>query len=305
MGAPLFTVFTPTFDRAHTLHRVRESLERQTLRDFEWVVVDDGSTDDTARVLERWARDSAFPIRFERQPNAGKHVAIRRGVTLARGALFLIHDSDDGCVPEALARFAHHWHAIPAEDRDRFAGVTAACRDAEGRPVGDPLPSAVLDATALELRYRHGVAGERWGFVRTGLLRRFPFPDRPVGTYVPESLVWDRIGRDHLTRFIDEPLRIYHVDGSVASVAHGRHPARNAPGSFLQYEAVLNEQLDWFRYAPGAFLRAAAYFVRFGLHAGYDLAEQRGRLKTLAARTLWVAAVPFGYAAWKRDGNEA
>lgn len=258
MGAPLFTVFTPTFDRARTLHRVRESLERQTFRDFEWVVCDDGSTDDTAELLDRWSREIAIPMRVERQENAGKHVAIRRGIEAARGALFLIHDADDGCVPEAL-----------------------------------------------ELRYRYRVGGERWGFVRTELLRRFPFPDRPVRTYVPESLVWDRIGRDHRTRFVDEPLRIYHVDAGADSIAHGRHPARNAPGSFLQYEAVLNEQLGWFRSAPGAFVRAAAYFVRFGLHAGHGLPEQRRRLRSVAAQALWLAALPLGYAAWMRDGNEA
>ena len=305
MGAPLFTVFTPTFDRARSLHRVRESLERQTFRDFEWVVCDDGSTDDTAELLDRWSREIAIPMRVERQENAGKHVAIRRGIEVARGALFLIHDSDDGCVPEALERFAHHWRSIPTKDRDRYAGVTAACRDPSGARIGDPLPSATLDATALELRYRYRVGGERWGFVRTELLRRFPFPDRPVRTYVPESLVWDRIGRDHRTRFVDEPLRIYHVDAGADSIAHGRHPARNAPGSFLQYEAVLNEQLGWFRYAPGAFVRAAAYFVRFGLHAGHGLPEQRRRLRSVAAQALWLAALPLGYAAWMRDGNEA
>ena len=305
MGGPLFTVFTPTYDRARTLHRVRDSLERQTFRDFEWVVVDDGSTDDTPALLDRWTGEVAFPMTVDRQENAGKHIAIRRGVELARGTLFLIHDSDDACVPEALERFADHWGAIPEADRDRYAGVTAACRDRSGARVGAPLPSAMLDATPLELRYRHRIGGERWGFVRTELLRRFPFPERPVRTYVPESLVWDRIGRNHVTRFVDEPLRIYYVDPGAQSIAHGRHPSRNAPGSFLQYEAVLNEQLGWFRVAPWSFVRAAAQFARFGLHAGHGLGEQHRRLASSAARALWLAGLPIGLAAWFLDGRAA
>lgn len=301
MGPPLFTVFTPTYERAHTLHRVRDSLAAQTFRAFEWVVVDDGSTDGTVETLRAWASGSPFPMTVLRQDNAGKHVAINRGVAAARGELFLIHDSDDACVPHALERFAELWHRIPEDRRDRYTGVTAACRDDRGRPVGDPLPVPVLDASALELRYRHRIRGERWGFVRTGLLRRFPFPEQPRRTYVPESLVWDRLALDHTTRFVADELRIYHIDPGAESIAHGGDPARNAVGSFLQYGAVLDEQLGWFRVAPADLWLAAAHFVRFGLHAGHGLGEQWGRLRGPGARALWLSAVPAGAAAWVRD----
>jgi glycosyltransferase involved in cell wall biosynthesis len=102
-----FTVFTATYNRAHTLHRVYESLKEQTYRQFEWLIVDDGSTDTTRTLVETWQQEANFLISYYYQENQGKHVAINRGVQEARGEYFLIIDSDDTCVPQTLERFAH------------------------------------------------------------------------------------------------------------------------------------------------------------------------------------------------------
>src|SRR5215471_10000349 len=72
---PLFTVFTASYNRAHTIHRVFNSLSAQTLRDFEWLVVDDGSTDRTAELIGAWTKTADFPIRYFKQEHSGKHVA--------------------------------------------------------------------------------------------------------------------------------------------------------------------------------------------------------------------------------------
>ena len=72
---PLFTIFTATYKRAHTIHPVYDSLRAQTLHDFEWMVIDDGSTDDAAELIANWSKTAAFPIRYLRQPHSGKHIA--------------------------------------------------------------------------------------------------------------------------------------------------------------------------------------------------------------------------------------
>ena len=104
----VFTVFTPTYNRAYTLHRVYESLKAQTYRDFEWLIVDDGSNDNTRELIQKWQNESLFSIRYIYQQNSGKHIAFNRAVREAKGELFLTLDSDDACVEEALERFKYH-----------------------------------------------------------------------------------------------------------------------------------------------------------------------------------------------------
>src|SRR5580658_2083591 len=94
-----FTVFTATYNRAHTIKRVFDSLCAQTLRDFEWLVIDDGSTDNTSELIANWAKIAHFPIRYFRQDHSGKHIAHNLAAREARGQFFLVFDSDDACIP--------------------------------------------------------------------------------------------------------------------------------------------------------------------------------------------------------------
>ena len=105
----IFTVFTPTFNRAHTLHRVYTSLCSQTFTNFEWLVVDDGSEDGTEKLVMRWKKEAPFPVRYKKQKNSGKHMATNHGVSSARGELFVIADSDDEFLPNALKIFYDEW----------------------------------------------------------------------------------------------------------------------------------------------------------------------------------------------------
>src|SRR6266571_625464 len=120
---PVFTVFTPTYNRGRFLPRVYESLKAQTFQDFEWLLIDDGSTDDTKALVTRWMGEASFRIRYFRQDNAGKHVATNQAVRLAEGLLLATMDSDDWYVPSALERVLHHWNAIPDDRKSLFAGV--------------------------------------------------------------------------------------------------------------------------------------------------------------------------------------
>lgn len=298
---PLFTVLTPTFNRAHTLFRVWESLRAQTFDAFEWVVVDDGSTDGTADLVAGWAAQAPFPVRYLRQDNCGKHVAMNRGVEVSTGELIVILDSDDACVPTALERFAFHWHAIPKERRSAYYAVVCQCADVSGRLVGDPFPAAIVDALGLDARYVWKVRGENWGAVRADLMRAFPFPERPQRTRIPESVVWDRMGQTYLARFVNEPLRIYYWEPGEGSLGSPGDPARYAWGSMLQHRIVLDEHLAYFKAAPLLFLRSAVHYVRFSRHAGVPAREQRSALSHRGARALWFVSLPAGWVAWAID----
>lgn len=297
---PLFTVFTPTFNRAHTLHRVFESLQAQTCSDFEWLVIDDGSTDDTPALMARYQNEARFSIRYLREPHRGAHHVHNLALREARGQLSIKLDSDDGCVPEALARLKYHWEKIPAARRESFSGVTGLCRDQNGLLVGSRFPLDPLDCSAAELEYRHKVRGEKWGFLRVDVLRQFPYPEDVPGNFIPESYIWCQVSKLYVTRHINEELRIYWTD--APSLVHGpSSPRTNAEGHRLMFKMVLDLESGWFFTAPLRLLRAAAQYSRFAFLGGLGVTAQCRGLKSFGGRLMWMAAMPVGYVLWRRD----
>ena len=143
-----FTVFTATRDRAHTLPRVYESLKGQTLRDFEWLIIDNESTDGTPDLVTRWQDEAPFPVRFFYPADGGQQGSRNRAVAEARGQLFLTFNSDDSCPPTTLERFKAHWDSIPEDVRPHFSGVTGHTVDEHGNRIGSAFP---LDPTTLIL----------------------------------------------------------------------------------------------------------------------------------------------------------
>jgi glycosyltransferase involved in cell wall biosynthesis len=297
-----FTVFTPTHNRAKTLHRVYDSLIRQTFRDFEWLIVDDGSTDETRAQVEQWTAEAQFPIRYEFQRNQGKQAAFNRGVRLACGEFFLPLDSDDSCVPEALQVFHDAWLDIPPDQRSEFSGVCALCMDEQGKLIGMPFPADVFDAPNTVIIHKYRIKGEKWGFQRTDVLREYPFPELPGQRFVPEDVVWSRIASRFKERFVNRMLRVYfNSDGTASDQLTAAPVWQSAEGRLLGHLSVLNERLRWARYDPVFFFKSAVNVSRISRHAGVTLREQWDRLSGVGARSLWLIGMPVGMALYWRD----
>lgn len=297
-----FTVFTPTYNRATTLARVHDSLVAQTMRDFEWLIVDDGSTDGTRALVEGWRAAAPFDIRYVWQENGGKHRAWNRGVDEARGELFAEIDSDDGCKPEALEAFERRWAALPATERERLAGVIGRCLYPDGTPVGPPLPQeAALDFA--ELMLVHGYRADLWIVTRTDVLRRIKQPQGPRGRLVPEGTLWHAIAKHYRWALLDEPLKIYYTGafGSTDQLSRPRPLAEQAPGLALAYTSLLANSWRHFRDAPLTFARSAAHLARFSLHDHRSPIGPLGTFPDPGARALYGAMLPVGVAAYVLD----
>jgi glycosyltransferase involved in cell wall biosynthesis len=294
-----FTVFTPTYNRAHTLPRVWKSLQGQTFRDFEWLIVDDGSSDNTRELVAGWAAASDFPIRYLWQRNAHKKVASNLAVREARGFLFLTLDSDDECLPNSLERLWWHWLNIPEDERPRFSAVTGLCADPHGKIVGRPFPcSQWMDSDSIEVFHRYRACGEKWGFQRTDVMRAFPFPE-DVDGYVPEGVAWSRISVQYKTRFINEILRIYHPtpDGITGS----RQPeARSAQGNVVWMSSIFTIEWPYFRHNPAWFVRNAVNYTRFHLHCGKNPVGGALAFAPSATALIWTT-FPLGCLAYVLD----
>ena len=233
-----FTVFTATYNRAYTLPRLYESLCRQTFTDFEWVIVDDASTDNTPEYLAAIQREhKAFPIvHHRRDSNGGKHRATNQGVAVARGQLFFIVDSDDYLPDDSLEVIDSVERTIPAVLRSGFAGVCGLKTHFDGRPIGTTFVGETLDITTLARR-AHGITGDKAEVLDTDVLRRYPSPDFEGEGYVTPAVVWDRIAHDGMKlRFFNRGVYCaeYLADGLSHDYAAVLRQSPKGEGLYLR-----------------------------------------------------------------------
>lgn len=254
----MVTVFTPTYNRAAYLLKVFESLLQQTFKDFEWVIVDDGSIDDTSVIIDnlQLTNDKFFPIRYFYQENGGKHRAINRGVKEAKGELFLILDSDDMLPPNSLERIDFYYQQI--KDDNSFGGVCGYMAHHDGTVIGKGCDIDVLDTNSIDLRYKYHVEGDMLEVFRTSVLKEIPFPEISKEKFVPEALVWNRIARKYKLRVFHEVVyfRDYLEGGLTDKIVKIR---MNSPiASMMTYAEMTEFNIPFF-----AKLKAAINYWRF------------------------------------------
>ncbi len=211
----LITVFTPIYNRADIIKRLYESLIRQTSFDFEWIIVDDGSTDSIAILVKQWIDSNPpFQIQFIRQKNSGKHSAINQGVQAARGDAFFIVDSDDYLVDNAIQLIENWWKDI--SDDIEFAGVAGLRANASMEIIGGhPESGNYVDATNLE-RKKYRLEGDKAEVYKTELLIKYPFPIIKGENFLTENIVWDKIAYEgYKLRWYNQVIYLceYREDG--------------------------------------------------------------------------------------------
>lgn len=229
------TVFTPTYNRAYLLPRLYESLKTQTCLDFEWLIVDDGSSDNTEAVitsiLEKQDKN-VFPIRYYKQQNGGKHRALNHGVREAQGELFFIVDSDDSLPSESVETILKYYSQI--KENKSFGGVVGYMAHHDGTVIGKGNNDELLDCSSLEMRYKYNIIGDLAEVFRTSVLKEFPFLEIENERFCPEALIWNRIAqkyklriikkviyyRDYLDGGLTSKITRIRIDSPIASVIH-------------------------------------------------------------------------------------
>lgn len=217
---PLITILTPTYNRASLLPRLYESLCRQTCKDFEWIVVDDGSTDDTEQRIASFVGHD-FPMHYYQKSNGGKHTAVNFGVKKAQGVLALILDSDDELPITAVNDISIAWKNANKNSGSRtgkgykpMGGVCGYMMHRNGQIIGKPLINACCDE--LLLRYHHHVKGDMCEVFLTKVLREYPFPEFVNEKFCPEALIWNRIAQRYSLSIFSRVIYIRdYLDGGL------------------------------------------------------------------------------------------
>ena len=271
-----------------------DSLCQQPGVDFEWLVVDAESKDGTEALVHEWAARAPFPIRFVSMPNRGKHGAINLAATLTESPYFIVLDSDDSCVPGALARVLEAWKHLPVGHEAEYGVITFLCRIEAGRIVGTRFPADPFDSTYHEMVIVHGMRGDKWECYRTAVVRQFPFPEVLGEAGLPENILLGRIGTRYKTRYVNEALRVYHDDGPDSSVVRTVNPRRNSGGRVLAQRDNLTVPRFLFWANPRAFFVFGVKHARMCSLARVGLGEALAALPWRLSRFIALVTWPLG-----------
>ncbi|MEN1928002.1 glycosyltransferase family A protein [Luteimonas sp. MJ250] len=267
-GHPLITVFTPTWNRAHLLSRAFDSLLIQSKKNFEWIIYDDGSTDETEQVVRGWLDRADFRIHYIKSKNRGKAAAMNAGAELANGELFLVLDSDDAASSNAMEKFDQVWRDLADTGlRDRYAGMSALKATFDGVLVGDGYELLERAQASYIERSNLGVAGDKWEIIRTDLVRAHPYPLASGERYMAPSYSWLVIARHHLTAFINEPLGLIEYQADGISANNIRNRVNSPVSTYRYYSEFYGDRRFRFRCR----LNFTANMNRFALHGGGKL----------------------------------
>lgn len=297
----MITIFTPSFNRGYSLERLFDSLQKQSCKDFEWLVIDDGSTDDTKALLQSFAQRADFPMRYQTQKNSGKHVAINRGAQLAKGEWFFIVDSDDWLPNDSIEVNTRYLEQISGDLT--FAGVSGLRSRADGsflvgpgktienltRKVKERFSLEYIDATSQDYRTVYHMPGDRAEIVRTQLVRETPFPVFPDERFVAEYYLWQSLSERELKlRWFNTTTYCgdYLEDGLTSNMSQ---IMRNSPKgrSFV-------DNFTLGSHAPLVMkLNSAVNYTRYGRLAGISLSALFAKC---ACKPLFIAGLPVALA---------
>lgn len=223
----ILTIFTPAYNRADTLPRLYNSLTRQTCYHFEWLIIDDGSTDATPELVKSFLQENRFSVRYLRKENGGKHTAHNLALQEARGEWFLCVDSDDILAPTAVADL------LDAIQPD-INGIISYKADFSGKYLCSKFPPDLKTEKFYRLSMVHGCSGEYTLAFPSAFAKQYPFPIFRGERFISESIIYDRMDQCGNMLLLPQITTLceYQTDGLSGNIAA---LMKNNPCGFCLY----------------------------------------------------------------------
>ena len=281
---PTLTVFTPTYNRAYSLHLCYESLLRQTSNDFNWLIIDDGSTDSTKQLVEKWMAEAPFEIKYVYQENQGMHGAHNTAYKHIRTELNVCIDSDDYMADDAVEKIVHFWKQYGDA---KYSGIVALDATTNGTVLGTELPDGIISSTLFDLYQKHGITGDKKLIYRTDLTKKYPYPLFENERYVGLSYKYFKIDQEHELLLMNEIVCYveYLQDGSSLNMYE---QYRNNPQGF----SFFRKELMKLPFGSITYkFRQAIHYVSSNL-----LIKNQTLIKDSPKKLLTIFALPFGFA---------
>lgn len=231
MSNKTLTIFTPAYNRAYTLHLGYEALSRQTCKDFVWLIIDDGSTDNTRDLVEGWMAEGKIDIRYHYQENQGMHGAHNTAYRMIDTELNTCIDSDDYMPDDAVEKIVTFWRG---HGSDKVAGIIGLDKSTKGKIIGSTFSKEMTTTTLLGF-YESGGKGDKKLVYRTDVIKRYPeYPIFEGERYVGLASLYYQIDKDYELLTMNEVLCIveYQEDGSSMNMFR---QYKNNPKGFAYY----------------------------------------------------------------------
>ncbi len=212
------TVFTPTYNRGYILGKCYDSLCKQTSKDFVWLIVNDGSTDNTELLVGEWIKEKRIDIQYIKQCNAGKHVAHNTGVLACKTEMFICVDSDDYLTENAVYEILEAWEQVSSDES--LAGFIALRGYSEKRLMSTELPHSTKKCSISELYIKYGFKGETTLVFKTRILKEYLYPVFEGERFVTEAVVYDQISQKYKMLLLNKVfyLAAYLDDGYTNNI---------------------------------------------------------------------------------------
>ena len=261
-----FTVFTPTFNRKELLEKLYKSLQKQTFKDFEWLIVDDGSTDGTKEKVEEFLSEKKLEIKYYFKENGGKQRAYNFATEKANGELFICLDSDDEYVENGLEIILRYWKKY--EKNSDIAGMGYLSTYPNREIIGSSFPEKEMISTQFEIYNKYGVKGDKGLMFRTEIIKKYKFPVFEDEKFITEAVVYNRICEKYKMVYVNEKIEIkeYQEDGLTAK--YNNLLLKNPKGQALYHNEINSQKLTF----KQKILNNAVYY-KFCKVAGYGFSK--------------------------------
>ena len=281
------TVFTPAYNRAYTLHKCYESLLNQTSNDFIWLIIDDGSTDNTRELVDTWREENKIDIRYYYQENQGMHGAHNTAYELIETELNICIDSDDYLPEDAVENIVDFWEK---NKRNDIAGIAGLDIYESGEIIGEKFPEEVKESTYWDIYHKYKVNGDKKLVYRSDLTRKYPYPIFEGERYVGLGYKYAKLDDNYKLLLLNKPLCVveYMEDGSSRNML--RQYRNNPKGfAFIRIEDMKNPR--------GSFkfkFKSCIHYVSSSF-----ISKNRDFMKESPCKLLTILSIPMGFALYR------
>lgn len=276
----LVSVYTCVYNGEKTIHRVFDSIKNQTYRNIEHIIINDGSTDSTAELVQKYMQEVDYPVNYFEKENGGKHTAVNMAWDNARGYFAVQLDADDELLPDAIEFLVNEYNSIPDDIKENVWCVHGRCIDQlEHKMVGEPYPEGINQFSLEKAKeIAENTSGEKFGMMKVSALSRYRYPTPAGVSFVTENYVWHQLNRLYRTWYTNHIVRIYYINEgeSLSNPKLKRQTCSNYSFDFkyelenrkifnLTYKKTLNKFLFYIVYrgmATKEYKKSHPYFLK-------------------------------------------